>query len=82
MACDLYREGTLLRCGKMKLTMLNFDLVGGVRSRMIRLEARVKLYTESLNQFHPDQNLLSPCFEVRHSCLCSTLPQARESVGI
>lgn len=30
MACDLYREGTLLRCGKMKLTMLNFDLVGAV----------------------------------------------------
>lgn len=30
MACDLYIEGTLLRCGKMKLTMLNFDLVGAV----------------------------------------------------
>jgi hypothetical protein len=30
MACDLYGEGTLLRCGKMKLTMLNFDLVGAV----------------------------------------------------
>lgn len=30
MACDLYREGTLLRCGKMRLTMLNFDLVGAV----------------------------------------------------
>lgn len=30
MTCDLYGEGTLLRCGKIKLTMLNFDLVGAV----------------------------------------------------